>query len=263
MRKLVVAAWLAASSVIAAVPAAADGPVSLPPLAPGEVLLEVNGIGIARTPASHAVLTVVVRGEGATEAEARSAVQQAIAAVTAAARRAGAAPADIRTAPIEVRSDMDYSYGNAMGIDVDMNATVDTTMGEVTEISVATSTVTIRLRNAAAAPDLGNALSGQAGTSVSSTSYELEDDSAARRQARAEAVSRARADAESYAASAGMRVARVLRITERTGLDSLPMMITEQRTARRFSEGPWGQREGDGFVETYAVVGVDYALAPR
>jgi hypothetical protein len=36
MRKIVVAAWLAVSSVVAAVPAAAEQPASLPRLAPAK-----------------------------------------------------------------------------------------------------------------------------------------------------------------------------------------------------------------------------------
>ncbi|MEA3041376.1 MAG: hypothetical protein QOC65_865, partial [Sphingomonadales bacterium] len=89
MRKLIVAAWLAASSLLIAVPAAADSPFSLPPLAPGEVLLEINAVGISQAPASSATISVVISAEEASEAAARRAAATAVQRVTAAARAAG------------------------------------------------------------------------------------------------------------------------------------------------------------------------------
>ena len=68
--------------------------------------------------------------------------------------------------------------------------------------------------------------------------YTLADAAAARRQARAQAMRQARADAEAYAASLDMRVVRIVRITERTGLDMLAMLATEPDTlTRMFGSG--------------------------
>ena len=64
MRKLLVAGFVAASSLMMTA-AAGHGPVTLPPLAPGEVLLEVNAVGIVATPATSATLTASARVTGA------------------------------------------------------------------------------------------------------------------------------------------------------------------------------------------------------
>lgn len=261
MRKSVVAAWIAISSLVAAVPAAADSPASLPPLAANEVLLETMAVGVARTPATSAMLSASVRVEAATEEEARRAATIAIQRVTAAARAAGVAAADIDAGAVAVSDDM---YGgdmmNAMMADVDMDS-MNSTMESQT-LHYATSTVTIHLRSAAAAPGLLRALGDIENVSPGTADYMLDDESVARRTARTEAIRNSRADAEAYAASMNMRIARVLRITERTGLDLAALAIGESslltREMRAFERS---QREGQ--VSTYAIVGVDYALTPR
>ncbi|HEY0012198.1 MAG TPA: SIMPL domain-containing protein [Allosphingosinicella sp.] len=261
MRKLVVAAWLAVSSIVAAVPAAADSPISLPPLAPGEVLAEVTGIGVSTNAATSATLAGTVTTTGQNDAEARRALDEAIRRVTAAARAAGVASADIDLGQPQVSSD-EYDLGmnlsvaefNTGDIDVDAPAETLTRYGR--------STLSIRVRNAAAAARLKDALNAVEHVTVHSVEYALDDDSAARRDARADAVRRARADAESYAASMNMRVARVLRVTERVGSSFTGALLSGNSALQRELEG----REtdpGDGTIRTYALVGVDYALAPR
>jgi uncharacterized protein YggE len=260
MRKSVILAWATATALFAGVPAAADSPVSLPPLAPGEVLLETSGVGIARTPATSATLTASISVEAETEAEARRKANDVIQRVTAAARAAGVAPADIRIGEVELAR-------NPYGYSADLNAS-DMTMNTLesmeapAESQYASASVTIHLRTAAAAPGLERAIDAIEHASAATPSYELADDSAPRREARAEALRRARIDAETYAASVNMRIARVLRITERAGLDLLPLAVTENGALMREMEGG-GRGNRDGQVRTYAVVGVDFALAPR
>jgi hypothetical protein len=256
MRKFIVAAWLAASSLLVAVPAAADGPVSLPPLAPGEVLLETNAVGITRSPASSARISASVMAEGSSEAEARRAGAAAIQRITAAARAAGVPSSDIEAGDLSVASN-DYAMTNAA--DIDGNLTMDVS-GE--PVHYANGTVVIRLGNAAAGPALHRALDAIENVSSGMPEYVLDDDSAARRTARAEAVRRARADAEAYAAALNMRIARVLRVTERTGLDFIGMALSESNTAMRTFRD-YERSMADGQVMTFVVVGVDYALAPQ
>jgi hypothetical protein len=259
MRKSVVAAWIAICSLVAAVPAAADSPVSLPPLAANEVLLETSAVGVARSPATSAMLSASVRVEAATEEEARRAATAAVQRVTAAARAAGVAAADIDAGAVAVSDDMYGGMGNMMGnIDGDnMNATMD-----MAQVHYATSTVSIRLRSAAAVPGLLNALGEIENVTPGSPDYMLDDESAARRTARTEAIRSSRADAEAYAASMNMRIARVLRITERTGLDLAALAIGESSLITREMRA-FERSQRDGQVSTYAIVGVDYALAPR
>jgi uncharacterized protein YggE len=253
MRKLFAAAWLAATSLLVAVPAAADSPVTLPPLAAGEVLLETNAVGIARSPATSARLTVTVNAEGATEAEARRAATTAVQRVTAAARGAGVPASDIDAGRVAVSSDPYFTDSlNAMGENI----------SDASEVHTASSTVNIEMRNASATPALHRALEAIENVNAGTPEYSLDDDTAARRTARAEAIRKARADAEAYAAALGLRLGRVLRVTERTGLDLLGMALSESNTAMRTFRD-YERSMAEGQVMTFVVVGVDYALVPR
>jgi uncharacterized protein YggE len=254
MRMLVTAAFLVGSSILLTGPATADSPVSLPQLAAGEVLLEVNAVGIVTSPASSAAITVSLHADGSSEAEARRALAEMVGRVSAAARSAGVAAVDIRVTPTGAGESGD------MGVDMTMN-TFD--VGEATEPSFyANSRIDIRLRDASRAQDLQQRLQTLDGVTANGPTFELDDDSVARRGARAAAIANARADAESYAAATNMRVGRILRVTERTGLDFMGMALSESntimRTVRRLEQGP-----RDGQVDTFVVVGVDFVLAPR
>jgi len=257
MRKSVILAWATATALFAGVPAAADSPAVLPPLAPGEVLLETSGLGIVRTPATSATLIANISVEAASEAEARRMAAAALERVVAAARAAGAAAADIERGEIEVSRAPGYGGMNIVDTDM-MNAADFMDSGETHYASAA---VTIRLRSPAGAAALERTIDSIEHATSGVPSYELADDSAARRAARAEALRRARIDAETYAASVNMRVARILRITERAGLDLMPLAVTETNAMRELEGAGRGSR--DGQVPTYAVVGVDFALAPR
>ena len=258
MRKLIAAAWLAATSLLIAVPASADSPVTLPPLAPGEVLLETNAIGITTSPATSARISLTVSAEAASEADARRAAATAIQRVTAAARAAGVPAADIDASDINVSAAMSDMYNMTMD-PTEMNAMEASGMENA---HYASATVVIRMRNAGATPALHRSLNAIENVDASIPEYSLDDDSAPRRAARAEAVRKARADAESYAAALGMRLSRVLRVTERTGLDFLGMAFSESNTAMRTFRD-YERSMAEGQVMTFVVVGVDYALAPR
>ena len=258
MRKIVVAAWLAVTAMVAAVPAASQ--ISLPPLAPGEVLVEVSGIGVALTPATSAVLNVPVSASADTEAEARRTIEAAVRRVTAAARAAGVAPGDIDAGTIMMGDDPYLMTTN--GTDMLLNAADSMADAAMSGTHYGITTIVIRMRDPRAAAGLQSSAGDIENVGAVSIEYALDDDSAARREARADAVRKARADAEAHAASMNMRVARLLRITERTGTDIMSLMMGGNSNVLRDLEA--GQRDGgDGRIQTFAVVGLDYALAPR
>ena len=92
MQKIFAVAALAVFCLAA--PALAADPIApAPQLAPGEALLSVNGLGNVRSPATLATVTGRADARGATEAEARRALDAEIRDMTAAAREAGAAAA--------------------------------------------------------------------------------------------------------------------------------------------------------------------------
>jgi uncharacterized protein YggE len=255
MRKITVAAWLALSSVVAAVPAAADGPISLPPLAPGEVLLEVSAAGTVSTPATSATIALDVSADGDDDRAARGMLDMRLEQVRAAARAAGAAAADISVGSVRTGA-AEIDFFNDLGAGAMNTMTSDG--------GRARATVTIRLRGVAGVEPLRDRLGLIDGASVGEPRYALDDDSAARREARADAVRRARADADAYAATMNMRIVRVLRVTERGGFDLMSAMFGNESLFARQMEGRMsGRGRSDGRIETVALVGVDFALAPR
>ena len=256
MRKLIAASLLAAFS-FGSMPAWADGPVSLPQLAPGEVLLEVNGLGIVRTPASSAVVAGTLHGYGPGEAEAQRALEAEVQRITAAARAAGAGTGDITVDRVPVPNESLRIF------EVTAPPAADTAEPPAPRQFGAQATVTVRLRNAARARELHARFGGEDPVmSYRGPQYVLEDEAPARRESRGRALAAARADAESYAAAAGMRIVRTLRITEREGFGFAGMTVTERSAGERIGMS-WMRRSADPIVETIAVVGVDYVLAPR
>lgn len=268
---------LAASAPLAAT---AQAPVMVQPLAPGEVLLEVNGLGFVTTRADRASLSFTITASGETEAAARTAVQQSIAEIRTMLRGQGVGDADIRIQPITTYDtgtmpDMSMTMDTNMAMEVtnaaavDMNATMvaddasDAMANAVEAVPgvSANAQAEIVIRNVDRVTAVQSALM-ERGIFASGVTYALNDDSVPRRQARMQAMQKARADAETYAAALNMRVARVVRVTERLGLDLLGMAANEsQMVTQIFS--PNAMRANGSQVPTIVVVGVDFALAPR
>jgi len=258
MRMLFAAALMAASALAATAPpaaAAADPIAAAPQLAPGEVLLSVNGLGAVRSPATLATVTGTADARAASEAEARQALQAKLRDMTAAARAAGATADDIRVSEETVSEEEVYT-----GVPNDPE-----TEAARARRFYARASVVVRLRNVARAQALQARYGGFSSMGYfggGGPIYELVDESGPRRAARAQAIANARADAESYAAAAGLRIARIVQITERGGLDFLSMTVSESnaliRAMRSFSSA-----QAEAEVATYAVVGVDFVLVPR
>ena len=236
------------------VPAAAQ-PVSTAPLAPGEILLEVNATGIARTRASQATISATIRSSAASQDEAEALNRDKAARISAAAHAAGVAAADIvvnspptvfvpvPTPPPVVTPTPRPPAGNREE-------------GRRT----AHATVAVTVRDLARLDALRRALLDAGASNVSATAFTLPDDRDARRAARVDAVAAARVDAEAYAQSLGLRVLRIVRVTERLGLDLLGELAVAGPTGAR---RPRPAGSPDGTIETQIVVGVDFALGPR
>jgi uncharacterized protein YggE len=269
---------LAASAPLAAT---AQAPVMVQPLAPGEVLLEVNALGFVTTRADRATLSFTITASGETEAAARTVVQQSIAEIRTMLHGQGIGDADIRIQPITtydtgtMPADMSMTMDTNMSMAAtnaaaeDMNATMvadDTSDAMANAVEAvpgvsANAQAEIVIRNVDRVTAIQSALM-ERGIFASGVTYAVNDDSVPRRQARMQATQKARADAETYAAALNMRVARVVRVTERLGLDLLGMAANEsQMLTQIFS--PTAMRANGSQVPTIVVVGVDFALAPR
>jgi uncharacterized protein len=245
---------LAASGPLAAT---AQAPVSTQPLAAGEVLLEVNALGLVTTRADRASLSFSITGSGETETAARADVTRNIAEIRALVRAQGVTDADIVIQPVSAYSDASLLGSNATTYDVSENG------AEAVPHATASAQAEITVRNVERATAIQTALTDRGiYVGTGSITYALNDDSAPRRAARAQAIQKARADAETYATSLNMRVARVVRVTERLGLDLLGLAASEsQMVGQIFSTA--ALRASQGQVPTIVVVGVDFALAPR
>jgi uncharacterized protein YggE len=262
------------SLALAAAPAAAQAQA---PLAPGEVLLELGSIGTATVPADLATIRLAISGHGETEAAARADLESRYRRIAAAARQAGVPAAaivrgelnqieDMRT--IDVRETPPPPAEETPPPGMVRPDAVITALPPSTPIQPPTpshyagSAVMVRITDVALVPALRRAFAAAADSEFGNgvPVYSLTDSRAARQTARAQALAAVRADAETYAASLGMRVVRIVRVSERTGVGLLPYLLGDPNLPRRLF-GPGENRDPD--VTVLAVIGVDFALAPR
>lgn len=271
MRKLIAILALA----LAAPMAAAANPVSTQPLAEGEVLLEIGAIGTVTSHADLATFSIGVMMEGASEAEVRGKAEDRIRRITAAARSAGVAAGDIEPDPVTVSSwaTMSPEQRIVAQATADLRAATEVVAAPPNESPAmapaaqsqppqasASSTIVIRLRDPARAQALLDGLRSIDESVVTDPVYSLTDPRRPRAEARLQALAQARARAETYAAQLGMRVVRIVRITERGGLDLMGLMMADPSLMRGLANG--GERNGPEIV-TMVPIGVDFALAPR
>jgi uncharacterized protein YggE len=246
--------------------AAAQSPVSTQPLAPGEVLLELNAIGTVTTRADTATLTISVDGVAPNALEARRQAESLADRAVAAAASAGVGSSDISRRPIST------GQGAAMAMAMaEMRAAqrsgsarrgatpiLPDTPGQSSEN--AHGEIEIRLHDLDRLPQLRRALEGAGIDEVPDPTYALTDDRAARAAARAQAIAQARANADAYASTLGMRVLRIVRVTERVGVDLIGTMFSEGARMRQMMGGMDGRNPD---MNTTVTLGMDFALAPR
>lgn len=248
--------------------ATAQAPVTVQPLAQGEVLVEINALGVVTTRADRATLTFSIQGSGDTDADAVRQVEGSVRNLRQELRSLGIADADIRIQPAvaratrgmtDVTDDMSFNGTVAM---VEENMADTNAMMSAT--SFASAAVEITIRNVDRAHEVRAVAIQQSGVTIlRSPAYALADDSVPRRQARAQALQKARADAEAYAVALNMRVVRVARVSERLGFDMFGMMISEPRALANLYSPAALRNNGGPDVQTMVTVGVDFVLAPQ
>lgn len=250
MRALLSGLIAAAAFGAAVAGSAATAQVSTQPLAPGEVLLEVTSLGVGSTPADSASLTANVTGSGADDAAAERALEAAEARARRAAEAAGVEAGDITSTETVLTMDV---AADALPADL---ATEQAQPQNV----IRRRTLELRLRDLSRVGAVRDALRDAGAAAVSDANYAVSDNRPAARAARANALAAAREQAETYAASLGMRVVRIVRVTERVGMDMFTIFATDPSLAQRLQPN---RANTDPQVESYAFVGVDFALAPR
>lgn len=196
MIRLMTAAAIAASIPLAATAQIAPAPPPPPP--PTGTMLDVVAEGqVNRTP-DIAVIRAGVVSQSATAAEALSANARQMASVLAALKKAGVADRDVQTATIALNPQYRYA---------------DNQPPVITGYQ-ATNSVSIRFRDIARSGTILDALVRQGANQIDGPSLTIDAIDDATDAARVDAVKRARARAELYARALGMKVERIVAVSE-------------------------------------------------
>ncbi len=238
MRRLLMAAALFA--------AAAPAEATEVALQPGETLLEVQAEGQARFRPDVAYVGMGVVSTGTTAREATDANARVMAKVIAAVREAGVDPRYLRTQQISVEP----RFARSGPADYQGQA-------EITGF-VARNSVAVTLTKLDSAPDVITAGFAAGANSMEGPNLSSENLSAGLAAARADALVKARAQADAYASGLGMKIARILRVSERGAAGTSDLFLAAN-ASRAVSRVPLETGE----MQRRALIWIDYALVPK
>jgi uncharacterized protein YggE len=214
-----------------------------PTVAPGDTLLTVSAEGQSTRTPDIASFTAGVASTGRTAGEAMTGNAAAMTRVIAALRTAGVAERDIQTSNVSLNP----TYAD--------NARQDGPP-RITGYQ-ASNSVAVRARDLKRMGSVIDALVGAGANDINGPSFGLDQPAAAQDEARLAAMRSARARAELYAKAAGLKVLRILAISESTAYAPRPMMAMAMR-AKTADITPIAAGEVDSTV----TVNVQFELAP-
>lgn len=243
MRLAGVALAAVAASFAASAPAQLVQPLQAR-LEPGEALLRIEAQGSHVSAPDVMRMTVGTVTTGRTAREATNANNVLSAKLLAAARALGVQPRDVQTSSLSVDPQMDDDSADREGREPRITG------------YVAKNEIEIRFRDLARAPELVDALFEAGANSVEGPRFSLSDPRPAQRHARRAAVAASREQAETYAEALGMRVVRVLQLSERADIDVMGFNGLINSTIAPVTLEA-------GVLQTRVTVNVDYAVAPR
>ncbi|MFY8196078.1 SIMPL domain-containing protein [Novosphingobium sp. B1] len=224
-----------------------------PVVAAGNTLLNIAVEGkVARTP-DLALFSAGVTTQGKTAGEALTENAQRMTAVIAALKKAGIAERDIQTSNLSVNP----VYGQPKRLpDGSFEQTDPVIVGYQ-----ATNQVSVRQRKIDQYGKVIDTLVSAGANQVNGPSFQIDSPEGALDEARIAAMSKARARADLYAKAAGLRVVRVLSISENGGFAPPPQPpIMFAREA--MSSAPKSSPVAAGELEMTVTVNVSYELAP-
>jgi uncharacterized protein YggE len=229
-------AVLAAAAVPPAAQAQTQGQVVL---AEG-TLLTVNADGSSEARPDMAIVNLGVTTEGQTAAAALAENARRMTALTAALRRAGVAERDIQTSNVSVYPQQVYGEGQAP---------------RITGYQ-ANNSVTVKVRRIDNTGRVIDAAVGAGGNTVNGVSFTHADPDAQLDVARRDAIAEARRRAELYASALGMRVNRIVSVSEGGGY-APPMPVPVERFA---AQDAAATPVSPGEIETRVSVNVMFEL---
>lgn len=208
-----VSKFLAAAAMFAALPAGAQQTLQLAPMA---TTLSVSAEGRSLRAPDVVDLSGGVVTTAATAAQAMAANATRMSAVVAAVRKAGVAERDIQTAGLNLQPQYKYA---------------DNQPPLLTGYQ-ASNTVSLRLRKLDQAGKLIDTLVGVGANTISGPNFRVDAADAALDEARTQAVATARSRADLYARAAGLKVKRILTISESGGEQPRPMPMMMARSMK-------------------------------
>jgi len=215
---------------VAALPAAAGAQQAAITQSISGTRLDLSATGeVTRVPD----LAIITAGVVTRATSAGSAMQQAaqrMSRVRAALKAAGVEDRDIQTSNVSLNPDYVYEQNKSP---------------RITGYS-ATNQLTVRFRDIARAGPILDALVQEGANQINGPSLTIEKPETALDEARAKAVANGRARAELYARSLGMRIARVVSVSEGGGNypvpPPMPVMMAERSAAANTSIEPGEQK---------------------
>ena len=241
---------LAPLALALSLPGVAVAHADQPSIAASNTLLTLTADGrSARVPAM-AVFSAGVTSQGKTAGEAMSANAADMNRVIAALKKAGIADKDVQTSSINLNP----IYGQPV---VGPNGQV---IQEPRIVGYqANNSVTVRSRDIKGFGKVLDALVGAGANQISGPAFQLSDPTAANDEARVMAIKAARTRADLYAKAAGLRVVRIVSITESGGYSG-PEPKFAIMQARSADAAPTPVSAGE--VEAEVSVTVQFELAP-
>lgn len=239
---------LAPLALTFALPAAAQSQVGQPSIAASSTLLSLTAQGKSTRVPDLAVFNAGVVTQGLTASEALSANSTAMNRVISTLKKAGIADKDIQTSQISlnpVYSQPEYGPNG-----------MPRQEPRITGYQ-AVNSVTIRSRNVTGFGKVLDALVASGANQVNGPSFQIAEPAAALDEARLDAMKDARARAELYARAAGLRVVRIVSISESGGV--APPQPVYMR-AMKADAAPTPIAVGE--VEAEVNLSVQFELAP-
>lgn len=251
MKRFALATALAAASIAAiAQPAAAQQAQPATAIAPGSTLLTLSAEGRTSRKPDLAVFSAGVTSSGKTAGEALRANSADMAKVIAALKRSGIAERDIQTSNLSLNPIYaDQSRQPASPLEQQPPQIIG---------YQANNTVSVKQRNLADFGKVIDTLVSAGANQVNGPSFQVEQPDAALDEARVEAVKKAKTRADLYARSLGLKVVRLVSISESGGY-SPPMPMYRMAMADSVGAAP---PVAAGEVSLEINVTVQFELAP-
>ena len=216
-------AAFAAPLLLLSLPALADTP-PVPTLTVPTLTVTAEGHS-TRAP-DLALFSAGVSTNGATAGDAMAANAAAMTRVIAALKAAGIEPRDIQTSNLNLNPVFDQEQYGVQKRDAPPHIVGYT----------ASNNVTVRQRKLADFGKVIDTLVSAGATQINGPSFQLDNPDAATNEARVNAVANARARAELYAKTAGLKVGRILSISDGLSLTGpFPMALMANKSAARFA----------------------------